>query len=143
MKKGVEVVKWGIGEYTDGVIIKKEQFCKKCGEELEGKQISFCSTTCSKRYLKSQYKKRNKEKINAYNRKYRSRIILGHPCTNKTIKQHIEKYPVCEKCGTDIGIQVCHVKPRDLSKRHKDNLISLCKIHHSEFDKALLSFWRG
>ena len=46
--------------------------CKKCGNELHGKQESYCSQRCSKLHLKSLYKKRNRERLNEYNRQYRA-----------------------------------------------------------------------
>lgn len=45
--------------------------CLKCGNPLKGKQEKYCSPRCMKLYLKSQYKKRKREQIAAYNREYR------------------------------------------------------------------------
>jgi hypothetical protein len=48
-----------------------EKVCKKCGGELKGKQMSYCSLRCSKLHLKALYRKRNGKKIYEYNKKWR------------------------------------------------------------------------
>ena len=118
------------------------KLCKKCQKPLTGNQLSYCSPRCSKLHLKSLYKKRNREKINAYNREYKKRGIGGNPSTNGIIKSHIIKYPSCEKCGTMENVNACHVKPRWAGGRNKDNLISLCDKHHYQFDALLRMFWK-
>jgi 5-methylcytosine-specific restriction endonuclease McrA len=115
--------------------------CKKCGNTLTGKQISFCSEKCSKLYLKAQYRKRNAEKIRKYNKEYRKRGLGGNPSNNKVIREHIKKYPNCTKCNVRDDVQVCHIKPRHKGGKHKGNLISLCRKHHREFDILLSKFW--
>lgn len=118
-----------------------KKYCQKCGNELTGKQIKFCSKRCGKIYLKSLYRKRNREKINQYNREYNKRGIRGHPSDNNHLKQFLLQYPICQKCGTDKNINICHIKPRHKGGKHKDNLITLCQTHHAEFDACLSPFW--
>lgn len=132
-------MRWGRVTIYNIVMINK--LCKRCGAVLTGKQINYCSKKCSKLFLKSLYKKRNREKINEYNRKYRKLGIRGNPCTNQILKEFLNKYPSCEKCGTLIDINIAHVKPRWSGGRNRDNLITLCKKHHREFDEALRAFW--
>lgn len=49
-----------------------QQLCRKCGGRLATKRQRFyCSEYCQKLYLKAQYRKRNREKINAYRRHLR------------------------------------------------------------------------
>lgn len=115
--------------------------CKRCGKILTGKQTSYCCKRCSKLHLKSLYRKRNREKINAYNRKYQKKGIRGNPSTNGILKSFLERNPYCAKCGIDKKIQVCHIKPRNKGGKNRDNLISLCQKHHHKFDKILKSFW--
>jgi 5-methylcytosine-specific restriction endonuclease McrA len=49
--------------------------CKKCGVDLSTtkyQSVKYCSRHCATLYLKSQWKKRTKEKRNEYNRKWRA-----------------------------------------------------------------------
>lgn len=115
--------------------------CKKCGNILKNKQTSYCSPRCAKLHLKSLYRKRNREKINAYNRRYRQMGIRGNPCTNKIISDFLKRNSICAKCGTNKDLCVCHIKPRVKGGKNLDNLITLCKKHHYKFDKLLEDFW--
>jgi hypothetical protein len=45
--------------------------CKRCGNELHGKQESYCSQRCSKLFLKGLYRRRNRTKLNTYNSSWR------------------------------------------------------------------------
>ena len=49
--------------------------CIYCGKPIpiHSKSVKYCSEWCSKNYLKAEYKKRNREKVNAYNRKWRKK----------------------------------------------------------------------
>ncbi len=60
--------------------------CKRCEKQLTGKQTSYCSTRCSKLHLKGLYRKRNKEKCNTYNRKWK----LANP--EKYLQQKMNYY---------------------------------------------------
>lgn len=111
--------------------------CKKCGNELTGHQTSYCSYYCSKLHLKSLYKKRNKDKINAYHREYRKKI---NDDTNRyrttTRKNHLKEHQKCSKCGKENNLEVHHILPRKYAgTHHPDNLLTLCRFHHYKLEK--------
>jgi hypothetical protein len=90
--------------------------CKKCGNPLNGNQKSYCSRKCSKNHLKALYRKRNKEKVNAYNRQWnksrratkRSKLFLSNQCyfckdKEKLVDHHVSYDPeilvrLCDPC---------------------------------------------
>lgn len=80
--------------------------CERCKKPLNGKQERWCCLRCSKLGLKSLYKKRNKDKINEYNRKYKGSRIRGHSYGNKTLKKFLERNKECAKCGTIEKVQI-------------------------------------
>ena len=115
--------------------------CERCGKTLVGKQERWCSPKCSKLGLKALYRKRNRKKVNAYNRKYRKNSIDGSPSNNGIIGSFLERNRRCARCGSQ-PVNVCHIKPRWAGGRNKDNLISLCNKCHYQFDNLLRDFWR-
>lgn len=117
-------------------------YCKKCGKLLIGKQLSYCSPICSKLHLKSLYKKRNREKINKYNREYSKMGVRGNPCTNKILREHLKGQNKCQGCGKKDDLQVCHIKPRWAGGKNKNNLITFCRVCHNRFDNLLRDFWK-
>jgi 5-methylcytosine-specific restriction endonuclease McrA len=108
--------------------------CERCKKELTGNQKRWCSLRCSKLGLKALYKRRNKDKINGYNRQYRKLGIR----TKLNIPEHDL---ICAKCGSNEGIQQHHIKPRILGGKHKYNIILLCPKHHAELEKLTKKFW--
>jgi len=88
--------------------------CIKCGKLLKGKQTKFCCERCSKNYLKAQYRKRNRNSINKYNREWRRRqqytelSLKSKVCficgSNKELSWYRTKYgrifilPICKSC---------------------------------------------
>lgn len=116
--------------------------CGRCKNILSGKQKKWCSLYCSKLALKSQYRKRNRDKINAYKRNYNRFAIRGNPSTNNIIKSYLLRNPYCLRCETKQDLQVCHIRPRAKGGKNKDNLITLCRKHHIEFDNLLKNFWQ-
>lgn len=116
--------------------------CKRCGKELTGQQTSYCSLHCSKLHLKSLYKKRNKDKINEYNRNKRK---LGVSTNGYTLKEKYEHLRVekCTKCGAKNDLQVHHIKPRDCGGMNEpNNLILFCRKCHYEYEKLTKNFWK-
>lgn len=118
--------------------------CIKCGNDIPttSKSNKYCSYRCSVLYLKSQYKKRNKEKVNEYNRKYRK---LGYHCKTgtKIVKSLKEIRGECLKCGSTENLEVHHVKPLILGGDNKmGNVIVLCKKHHHEFEQLTKEFFK-
>ena len=111
---------------------------------LSGTQKKYCSPSCSKLYLKSLYRKRNKEKINAYKRNYYKAVKRPSGLSFERKRQsHLRESPGCEKCGTREDIQVHHIKPLKCGGTHKDsNLMTLCRIHHREFEKLTEGFFK-
>jgi len=116
--------------------------CGKCGNELTGKQKRFCSAHCSKLFLKAEYRRRNRSKINEYNNK-RKRMGI-----RKNGKELIKRYlhlqtGKCFICGETKTLQVHHIKPRVFGGTNEPtNLMLLCKIHHFKFEEATYSFWK-
>jgi len=92
--------------------------------------------------LKALYRKRNKKKINDYNKTYRALGIRGNPSTNIGIKRFLERNNFCARCGTDKNVNVCHIKPRWAGGKNKDNLIPFCNKCHHYFDNLLRGFWK-
>jgi 5-methylcytosine-specific restriction endonuclease McrA len=116
-------------------------YCKKCGKVLTGKQTSYCSEKCSKLFLKSLYRKRNKEKIREYNKKYKEQ------CKFKPIKNPgkiiIRDGLKCQNCETPINLEVHHIKPLRVGGSNVGhNLITLCKKCHYDFETRLKGFWK-
>lgn len=115
--------------------------CKKCSNELIGKQKSYCSKRCSKLHLKALYKIRNKEKILAYNRAYRKG---GMRPMNKGRKIKVIKFfgSVCNKCGTEKELNVHHLKPLRAGGNHNyNNLMVLCFKCHMDWEQRMKNFW--
>jgi len=116
----------------------------KCGNEIPttSKSNKYCSYRCSVLYLKSQYKKRNKERINAYNKGYRKRgYIKG--AGSKTVRELKEVSNKCLKCGTTENLEAHHVRPTILGGKNEiGNVIILCKKHHHEFEQLTKEFFK-
>jgi len=115
--------------------------CKKCGDPLTGKQKRWCSPECSKLGLKAEYKKRNKAKVLAYNREYRSKGVrpIKRVRKQKTIK---ERGGICERCGTSKKLQVHHIKPARVGGTNElRNLLVLCDPCHKEWEKRMKKYW--
>lgn len=111
--------------------------CDRCGKELTGKQTRFCSQYCSKLKLKSEWRKRNRDRLQAYARQYRKAKNGG----NRSITQPAKyRDNACLYCGTSIDLQVAHVKPLWAGGQHKW-IITLCRIHHHQFDNLLRDWW--
>ena len=99
--------------------------CKKCGKPLIGRQTSYCSPRCSKLHLKSLYKKRNREKVNAYNRKYR-KINKG----GWKVKYHYSQ-GFCYFCGVRKNLHQHHLN-------YEENIVvDLCQICHWKYHKLV------
>ena len=110
--------------------------CKRCGSELRGKQISYCTQRCSKLHLKKLYKKRNRDKINDYNRRRRAakpssfRRTIGSKNTRLVVD--ILAPDQLEKLFTVIPCVVCPGgKFFSLRKRNK------CPLHNVRMTKKL------
>jgi len=119
--------------------------CIKCGKELTtNKQIKYCSQRCCKLYLKSLYKKRNKDRLNEYNRAKRK---LGISTAGKDLREkkgcsHL-KTNKCTRCGSENDLQVHHIKPRDCGGMNEpNNLILFCRKCHYEYEKLTKNFWK-
>ena len=84
--------------------------CTKCSKELSGKQQRFCSSHCSKLYLKSQYRKRNREKIRAYKKDYKAKNKVFE-IRRKGYKKWYVIGDKCRKCGTTENLTVNHIIP--------------------------------
>lgn len=119
--------------------------CKKCGRKLTGKQTKFCSKKCSKNFLKSEYRKRNKEKVNSYNREYRSacaRRPLNRIRRTNIIEQSGNKCSNCGVGGNIFKLEVHHIKPLIKGGTHiHSNLLVLCKNCHQEWEKRMKDYW--
>lgn len=96
-----------------------QKFCDNCGEVIRGGGIRFCSQRCSRLAHKREYRKRNKEKVNAYNREYRK-----YKKGNKAIK--LNNGNECFFCGTDLNLNWHH------TNWSPETVIRLCRVCHSK-----------
>lgn len=106
---------------------------------MSGKQISYCSEHCSKLHLKSLYKKRNREKLNTYNRNFRALGVrpIAQP---KKIRDEISL--LGERCQKSDDLQLHHIRPlRFGGNNEKQNLMVLCRKCHMFWHKCFKSFW--
>lgn len=121
--------------------------CIKCGNKLtkDYKSKKYCSKNCSKLYLKSEYKKRNKEKVNAYNRLYKS--TCSRRPLNKTRRYKLieERRNKCNRCGIEGNtstLNTHHIKPLNKGGIHnRENLMILCFKCHMEWENRMSGYW--
>ena len=116
--------------------------CKRCSKNLTGKQTSYCSKYCSKLHLKSLYKKRKKEHVNAYSRRIRK--IGGSPLSSnsKHRKEIMNNEGYCARCNTRLNLHIHHIKPlKNKGTNERKNLIVLCRGCHSLWHKKMKGFW--
>lgn len=116
--------------------------CKRCSKELTGQQTSFCSSRCSRLELKRLYRLRNREKLNAYNRRYKS---LGLSPLHKERKEKIIKSfdGQCYRCGSSENLNVHHWKPLRMGGTNETkNLFVFCSSCHQRFHQYFdNNFW--
>ena len=113
--------------------------CIKCGEQIpsETRSVKYCSPHCSKLYLKSEYRKRRREHCYLVKNEWRRAKNGGNRPLTWPAKRRDTK---CLKCGTEQDLQLAHVKPLAVGGTHQ-HLVTFCRRHHYQFDKALRSFW--
>lgn len=112
--------------------------CVRCLSPITSKRATkYCSPRCSKLYLKAQYKKRNREKQNAYQREYRKAQNGGDRPKTSTATLRDED---CLACGSIHDLQLAHVKPRTLGGRY-NHAITLCRDCHMAWDMLNKQFW--
>lgn len=120
--------------------------CKKCGNELKGKQTAYCSRKCMRRFLKLQWQKRNRILINAGKARLRKNIKI-EVIFDRKVTWHIKdlarkklKYALktgklkkksCKKCGSKLseGHHPDYSKPL--------SVVWLCRKHHREVHNVL------
>lgn len=127
--------------------------CVRCNNNLSGNQLRFCSQHCSKLYLKRLYRKRNREKVNAYNRAYR-RYYIKTPVEVVRYKNRpnlqelsylLEKE--CVRCNANTKLTLNHIKPLSIGgKTEPKNLETLClpcniKVYNELVKEALLFYF--
>lgn len=122
--------------------------CVKCGNEITGKSEKYCSPKCSRLYLKSVYRKNNKDKLNAYNRERRKMfptqtnvqsIVWNVPLKAKIPRLEIAR---CIRCGTQKNLHTHHIRP--VSRGGEDtvaNTTILCQSCHIEWHKVIPDFY--
>jgi len=117
--------------------------CIRCGNPLTtGKQIKYCSQRCCKLYLKSLYRKRNRDKIREYASKIRR---LGNSTSGKclAVKNIHLQTKKCSKCSSEKDLQIHHIKPRKYGGKHEpNNLILFCRKCHHEYENLTKEFWK-
>ena len=114
--------------------------CIKCGIQIDTtktRSVKYCSTRCSKLWLKAEWKKRTHEHQLAYQREYRRAKAGGN-------RPHTEAYKLrenyCLRCGTTEDLQLAHIKPLRLGGTHR-HVITFCRTHHMQYDNTLKDFW--
>lgn len=119
--------------------------CIKCSSQIpeDRKSTKYCSGRCSKLYLKSQYKKRNPERVKAWKKTYYSEH--GKKITQFMVKQTLERFGnKCFRCGWLSGLEVHHWKPyRYGGTNEAINLVPFCKRCHVALHEELRGdFWK-
>jgi len=119
---------------------KKTKLCKHCSSDITALASYRVTCGCKKlpRYatLADVFSKRNRNAANAYIREQSRRAYKksGRPM-------------VCKVCMYNKHVDVCHVKgvadfpqsTKITTVNNLDNLVALCKNHHWELDRDLLS----
>lgn len=101
--------------------------CKRCRKGLTGRQTSYCSQICGKLHLKSLYKKRNREKINSYNRDYRAFKRRAENTRGEVPRYRHTKKGECERCGSKKKLTLDHIIPLSAGGvTVPENLRTLC-----------------
>jgi 5-methylcytosine-specific restriction endonuclease McrA len=118
--------------------------CKKCGADLIGKQVSYCSQRCSKLHLKSLYRKRNRASISEYNKTYK-RALATRPLSAKAIVEIRSSLGgKCERCLSKENLHIHHLRPLFFGgANHKSNLMLLCAKCHGLWHKLVKPFFAG
>lgn len=122
---------------------KRFRNCLKCNKVLEkGKGWKYCSKRCCKLFLKAEYKKRNRAKINQYNSDHAKRAETPYapsPTTKRIVK---EKMSECQRCLGKFQLELAHIKPHWAKGSNKPhNFIVFCKKCHYEYDELTRNFW--
>lgn len=121
--------------------------CIKCGNEIptNSKSVKYCSVRCSTLYLKSEFRKRNKDKINAYRRKIRKegyKSFFKDKRSGTVNKLLFQGKDECLICGSLDNVEIHHIKPRRCGGLHViGNVMLLCKKCHYDFEEATKHFW--
>ncbi|MFC8008921.1 HNH endonuclease [Streptomyces cinereoruber] len=117
--------------------------CKRCGNELEGRRTSYCSSRCSKLHLKSLYRKRNRERLAVYNREYRKQAPDAYFVRERAERDLIMgPAPMCLRCHAVDDLQLAHIVPHwSGGTKQPNNMVALCRSCHHEFDERLRGFW--
>jgi 5-methylcytosine-specific restriction endonuclease McrA len=128
-------------EYKEGIK------CIKCGGKIltTSKSERYCGFRCSKLYLKSLYRKRHSKGIALYKK---TRRMLGYRSMYKSIRKNeltrslLEKQGRCLKCGSEVGLEIHHIRPRIKGGKHEiGNIMLLCHKCHYHFEELTRGFW--
>ena len=115
--------------------------CIRCGEQIpfEKNSKKYCGNRCAKLYLKAQYKKRNRDKVNEYNRNYRKGVRSGLPSGTNTRKferdgkaEKLFDGNVCYFCDKDTDLEWHHI-----SYDAPILVVKLCRGCHRKLHKLL------
>lgn len=115
--------------------------CIKCGSLIDEnlyRSEKYCSIKCSRLWLKSQYKKRTRDRQNAYQREYRRAKNGGNRPHTKSWKIREGE---CLRCGCKEDLQLAHIKPTRIGGTHK-HVITFCRSCHYEYDELLREYWQ-
>lgn len=124
--------------------------CNVC-EKLTDRP-KYCSHACQgkgwkirdrEKYLdgKRRYRRKNKEKILAYNKWYRKLGMrpLHSPRKRKII---VSRGGICQRCGCNEKLNVHHIKPPKFGgTNNTNNLLVLCWDCHMAWEKKMKGFW--
>ena len=135
-----------------------KSYCKECCKaraRVSGPRVTTPQSLCECGKPKE---KRSKLCSNCNLKSRRTDYTLGEAIYNEGTKgstyslirsraRNIMQGKVCERCGYSIHVEICHIKPINkfpldakLSEiNHPDNLVALCRNHHWEFDRGLLT----
>ena len=125
----------------------RELICPKCQNVFTTTHLTkkFCSQRCSKLYLKSQYRKRNKDKLKEYRKKYRDRCEVARLSGLYREEFIWRRGKDCYRCYTPLegaDVQIHHIKPRSEGGGNEYyNLMVLCRNCHMEWEKRMKGYW--
>lgn len=107
--------------------------CKKCNKQLTGKQTSFCSIKCSKRYHHLDWQKRNRKKVNQVRAKWRTKT--NRKSDNAWLKKNRLKHKAHVLLSYHTRSGSIIRKPCEICGDGKSH------AHHDDYSKPLQVRW--
>lgn len=119
--------------------LRKQKYCERCGKPTRYRR-KFC-IECKPDVMKWLDKTIAELRTDDYGQTYRIiRLVARKIYADSGLPR------ACVKCGYELHIEVCHIKPiKSFPKEARiaqvnaiENLVALCPNHHWEFDNGLI-----